>query len=202
MGREPWKLLFLKDKLNRKVRFPICGAMVPERPMWERFKEVTLRCLAPHLIPTQLQTGVEVDQFLAKILLGSVIWPLRARRADWSVVMLVLTATAELAIKQCTNNNTKKTEKEEISMSFYFLSVGWYVRPTTIVSNKCGWMMFLYMEISTVVELRRKRRGWLNQHSKLFFCGLRLYKKKIGKRTTFCFCFFFFFSLAEKKDAW
>ena len=32
---------------------------------------------------------------------------------------LVLTATAELTIKQCTNNNTEKRKKAEISMSFY-----------------------------------------------------------------------------------
>ena len=72
-----------------------------------------------------------------------------------------------------------------------FLSIGWYVRPT-IVSNKCGWMMFLYMEISTVVELRRKRRGWLNQHSLFIFifCSHGLYKKRIGKKkTVYCtFC--------------
>ena len=31
---------------------------------------------------------------------------------------LVLTVTAELTIKQCTNNNTEKRKKAEISMSF------------------------------------------------------------------------------------
>ena len=69
-----------------------------------------------------------------------------------------------------------------------FLSVGWYVRPT-IVSNKCGWMMILYMEISTVVELRRKRRRWLNQHSLFIFWSHGPYKKRIAKKKTVCCTF-------------
>ena len=128
LGREPWKLLFSKDKWERNDRFPTCGAMVPVRPMCERFKAVTLRCLAPQVMPIQLQTEVEVDQLVAKNLWGSsVIWALRARRADWSVVMLVLTATAKLTIKQCNNSNAKKRKKAEFSMSFY-LYVGWDAR--------------------------------------------------------------------------
>ena len=66
LGREPWKLLFLKDKWETNDRLPTCGAMVPVRLMWERFKAVTLRCLAPQVMPIQLQTEVEVDQLVAK----------------------------------------------------------------------------------------------------------------------------------------
>lgn len=60
--------------------------MVPVRPKSEIFKAVTLWVLTSQVMPIQLQTEVFEVQFLA------VIRAFRARRACWSVVLMLFAA--------------------------------------------------------------------------------------------------------------
>ncbi|KAL8482268.1 hypothetical protein ACS0TY_028430 [Phlomoides rotata] len=61
-GIEPVKLLELKSKDRRNVKFLRCGEMVPLRWNPETFKAVTRRCLVPQETPIQLQTEILEDQ--------------------------------------------------------------------------------------------------------------------------------------------
>lgn len=82
------KLLLLMWRETRKDRFPKCGGMVPS-------KDVTLWCRELQVFPIQLQIGVELDQFGPMTFWGSLkIWNFRARRAEWSVVMLEMAKAA------------------------------------------------------------------------------------------------------------
>lgn len=80
-GRGPVKRLEVRSREARKERRPRWGGMVPERLVWERFSADTLWWRGLQVTPIQLQTGLEVVQFVARMREGSeVIRVLKMRR--------------------------------------------------------------------------------------------------------------------------
>ncbi|KAL3509148.1 hypothetical protein ACH5RR_028549 [Cinchona calisaya] len=79
-GIELWKLVLLMSREIRNERFPTSLAIVPFKPLLERFNAITLWCRRPQVMPIQLQNEVLSVQLFSKILSGSyVILALKAR---------------------------------------------------------------------------------------------------------------------------
>ena len=96
----------------------------------------------------------------------------------------------------------KKDEKGR-NLHEFLLSICRLICEANYYCIKQVWLddVFIHGDLNCCWITKKKKRVTKSTFKNFFFCGLRLYKKKIGKRTTFCFCFFFFFfSLAEKKD--
>ncbi|KAL8482286.1 hypothetical protein ACS0TY_028447 [Phlomoides rotata] len=88
-GIKPVKLLELKSKERRNVKFPRCGGIVPPRWKPETFKAVTRRCLVPQETPIQLQMEILEDQLSLRIAREfEVMAFLKASSAYLSVVKL------------------------------------------------------------------------------------------------------------------
>ena len=107
-GMEPENQWKLRSSVWREERSPSSEGIVPVRFNPDIFKAVTLWERTSQVMPVQLQTKLLVSQFLAKKLAGSsVTWPLRARRACWSVVILVVLVDAIMKerIKQWSKRN-------------------------------------------------------------------------------------------------
>lgn len=66
----PLRRLELRSRETRNERCPSCGGMGPERLMWERFKAATMWWSELQVTPIQLQTELELVQFLETIAKG------------------------------------------------------------------------------------------------------------------------------------